>query len=239
MADAEAGKRKGRPLSAPAPYPAGPMETWLDELSPTAHRILRAARGLLLEKGFAAVTLEGVALEAGEDRATITRHFGSKAGLLNALFDDLGNDIFEDLSAQVAALPAGDLRRHTFVRSLAGLSTDPQLALGMFELMPHALRDPILRDRFAALYVLYRKLMLEQSGIAERLSSLSAYEDRQDVAALPALLMAVIDGMSFQSSLDPKAVDCDRVFALLDLLVSAVLDGRLTTGGRPEKGDRE
>ena len=232
MAADEAGKHRGRPPSAPAPYPAGPMDTWLDELSPTAHRILRAARELLLERGYEALTLEAVALEAGEDRATITRHFGSKAGLLHALFDDLGEDIFEDLSARAVALPAGERRRHTFVRSLAGLATDPQLALGMFELMPHALRDPILRDRFAALYVLYRKLMLEQSGIAERLSSLSAYEDRQDVAALPALLMAVIDGMSFQVGLDPKAVDCDRVFALLDLLVSAALDGHLRTEGR-------
>ena len=44
--------------------------------------------------------------------------------------------------------------------------------------------------------------------------------------------MAVIDGMSFQLSLDPKSVDCDRVFALLDLFVSAVLDGRLRTEGR-------
>lgn len=228
----EAGKRRGRPPSAPAPYPAGPMDKWLDELSPTAHNILRAARGLLLEKGYAALTLEGVALEAGEDRATITRHFGSKAGLLHALFDDLGDGIFEELTAHVAALPAGERRRHVYVRSLAGLATDPQLTLGMYELVPHVLRDPVLRERFAALYVMYRGLMLEESGMAERIAELSAYQDRQDVKALPALLMAVIDGMSFQMSLDPKAVDCERVFALLDLFVAAVLEGRLMTHGR-------
>ena len=45
------------------------------------------------------------------------------------------------------------------------------------------------------------------------------------------LVMATIDGMSLQVSLDPAAVDCDRVFALLDLLVNEVLDGRLRTGG--------
>src|SRR5512136_1018443 len=169
MPEDEAGRRRGRPPSAPAPYPAGPMDAWLDELSPTAHRILGAARELLLEKGFAAITLEGVALEAGEDRATITRHFGSKAGLVNALFDDLGEDIFEELSAHAAAVPAGERRRHVFIRSLGNLSKDRQLTLGMYELVPHVLRDPVLRERFATLYALYRKLMLEQSGMNDRL----------------------------------------------------------------------
>lgn len=232
MAEEEAGKRRGRPPAAPAPYPAGPMDEWLDELSPTAHRILRAARGLLLEKGYAAITLEGVALEAGEDRATITRHFGSKAGLVNALFDDLGEDIFEELTAHAASVPAGERRRHVFIRSLGNLATDRELTLGMYELMPHVLRDAVLRERFAALYALYRRLMLAETGMAEELGTITAYQDRRDVTALTALVMAVIDGMSIQQSLDPKSADCERVFALLDLFVSAVLDGRLRTEGR-------
>ncbi len=228
----DAGKRRGRPPAAPAPYPAGPMDKWLDELSPTAHNILRAAGHLLLERGYDAVTLEGVALEAGEDRAAITRHFGSKAGLLHALFDDLGEGIFEELSAHAAALPVGERRRHVFLRSLAGLATDPKLALGMYELVPHILREPTLRERFAALYMMYRKLMFEECGMTECMAKLTAYQDRQDAHALPALVMAIIDGMSFQMSLDPKTVDCDRVFALLDLFVSAVLDGKLRTEGQ-------
>jgi AcrR family transcriptional regulator len=225
-------RRRGRPPAAPPPYPAAPMDTWLEELTPTAHRILRAARTLLLERGYEAVTLEAVALEAGEDKATITRHFGSKAGLLNALFDDLDENILEDLIAHCDTVIDPERRLHLFVRGLAGLATDRQLTLGMFELAPHILRDPVLRERFATLYVFYRKLMLEQTGMAARLKELSGHHDRADVEALPALVMAVIDGMSFQSSLDARAVDPDRVFALLDLFVSAVLDGRLRTEGR-------
>jgi len=213
------------------------MDDWLDHLSPTAHRILRAARTLLLERGYEAVTLEAVALEAGEDRATITRHFGSKAGLINALFDDLGDDIYDDIVARAEAVPAGERRRHVFIRSLGELAVDRQLTLGMFELVPHVLRDPVLRERFATLYVMYRELMLEQTGIGERLTALHAYEDRRDVAALPALVMAVIDGMSFQQALDPAAVDVKRVFALLDAFVSSVIAGNLRTGGTMEAGE--
>ena len=193
---------------------------------------VRAARRLLRDDGYAAITLEGVALEAGEDRATITRHFGSKAGLVNALFDALGEDIFAQLTARAAAVPAGERRRHVFIRSLGDLATDRELTLGMYELMPHVLRDPTLRQRLGALYAYYRKLMLTQADMGESLETTQPYHDRKDVEALPALVMAVIDGMSIQQSLDASSIDCERVFALLDLFVSAVLDGRIRTGGR-------
>jgi hypothetical protein len=107
-----------------------------------------------------------------------------------------------------------------------------EVDVGRIELAPHALRDPILRERLATLYAWYRATMLEQSGMADRLADTPAYEDKQDIQALPALAMAVIDGMSLQMSLDTAAVDCDRVFALLDLFVTDVLDGRLRTGGK-------
>ena len=95
MAEADAAKGKGRPPGAPPPYPDGPMDTWLEGLSPTARNLLDAARRILLKRGYAGVTLEAVALEAGEDAPTIKRHFGSKAGLIHALFDELGDDILE------------------------------------------------------------------------------------------------------------------------------------------------
>ena len=85
MPEPEAPKgKKGRPPGAPQPYPDGPMDTWLEGLSPTALNLLDAARRILVTDGYSGVTLEAVALEAGEDRATIKRHFGSKAGLIHA-----------------------------------------------------------------------------------------------------------------------------------------------------------
>lgn len=208
------------------------MGDWLEGLSPTALNLLEAARRILLKDGFAGVTLEAVALEAGEDRATIKRHFGSKAGLVNALFDQLGADILNEVNERTDALPAGEQRTHVMIRRLGDLARDRETAQGMFELAPHALRDPVLRDRFAALYAYYRSTMFEHANMAPHLAETPAYEDKQDILALPALVMAVIDGMSLQVNLDPAAVDCDRVFALLDLLVSEVLEGRVRTGGK-------
>ena len=137
------------------------------------------------------------------------------------------------------ALPAGPEQTHVMIRRLSDLARDRETAQGMFELAPHALRDPILRARFAALYAYYRSTMLERAGMAQHLKETPAYEDRQDILALPALVMAVIDGMSLQVNLDPAAVDIDRVFALLDLLVTEVLEGRLHTGGKLAPPDTE
>jgi AcrR family transcriptional regulator len=220
---------RGRPQASPEPYPAGPMDIWLTDRSPTARRLLAAARDLLLRKGFGALTLEAVALEAGEDRATITRHFGGKAGLIHALFDYLGEDIYEGLVARSQEFPEPDQQRHALTRSLGELASDPQLTLGMIELVGHSLRDTVLRERFAALYEYYRETVREQLGMNERLAVTPDAEDRQDIQALSAIVLAVIDGMSSQLGFDPHAVDRDRVFALLDLFVFAVLDGRLRT----------
>jgi len=210
------------------------METWLEGLSPTALNLLRAARRILVTEGHSGVTLEAVALEAGEDRATITRRFGSKASLIHALFDPLGDDILEEVNERTEKLPAGPQRTHVMIRLLGDLSRDRETAQGMFELAPHALRDPILRERLAALYAYYRSTMFQHAEMAPHLEETQACEDRQDVLAPPALVMAVIDGMSLQVNLDPAVVDCDRVFALLDLLVVEVLEGRVRTSGKPK-----
>ena len=118
------------------------------------------------------------------------------------------------------------------IRRLGDLSRDHDTAQGMFELAPHVLRDPILRERLAALYAYYRSTMFEHSTWRRTSRRHQPTEDRQDIQALPALVMAVIDGMSLQVNLDPAAVDCDRVFALLDLFVTEVLEGRVHTGGK-------
>ena len=101
------------PPERPSPIPRGRWTTWLEGLSPTALNLLEAARRILLAEGYAGVTLEAVALEAGEDKATIKRHFGSKAGLIHALFDQLGDDILDEVNrphGRAAGRPAAHPR---------------------------------------------------------------------------------------------------------------------------------
>jgi AcrR family transcriptional regulator len=60
------------------------------DAQPSRTRILGAARELLTaEEGFAGLNIDAVARQAGVTRMTIYYQFTSKAGLLEALFDDL------------------------------------------------------------------------------------------------------------------------------------------------------
>ncbi|HEX6939445.1 MAG TPA: TetR/AcrR family transcriptional regulator [Longimicrobiales bacterium] len=55
----------------------------------TRARILEATRDLAVEEGFSRFTIEKVAARAGVSRMTVYYQFGSKAELLEALFDHL------------------------------------------------------------------------------------------------------------------------------------------------------
>ena len=100
----------------------------------TRDRIIEALKGVLIEGGSSAVTLEGVAAAAGVSKGGLLYHFPSKAALLRGLLDDLEADLAEQLGA-VADQPAGVAR---FYLQASTPSTDEELAL--FRSMIAALR---------------------------------------------------------------------------------------------------
>ncbi|MFB8209930.1 TetR/AcrR family transcriptional regulator [Streptomyces sp. NPDC056010] len=134
-------------MSAPAPHPRpekGPR---------AAEAIFDATLRLLAERGYAGLTIESVAQEAGVNKTTIYRWWPSKAALLRAALlrarvldidvpdtGSLRGDLIA-LTEQVAALVTG-VRTRAVVRALAsgtGLADDELAALA---------RD-FFADRFA------------------------------------------------------------------------------------------
>jgi AcrR family transcriptional regulator len=73
---------------APRPYNLGQRQLATDE---TRRRIVEAARELLAADNSAGFTVDAVAREAGVARMTVYYQFGSKRGVLEALFDALAN----------------------------------------------------------------------------------------------------------------------------------------------------
>lgn len=85
----KAQSEKGRSSEkCPRPYRMGQRETAMEE---TRARVLAAARELILgENALVGFSMEAVARQAGITRMTVYHRFGSKRGLLEALFDDMG-----------------------------------------------------------------------------------------------------------------------------------------------------
>jgi AcrR family transcriptional regulator len=74
---------------SPRPYRLGQRRVAAEQ---TRARVIAAARVLLTSsRGFAGFTIDAVARQAGVARMTVYYQFASKAGLLEALFDDLAD----------------------------------------------------------------------------------------------------------------------------------------------------
>ena len=109
------------------PYRLGQRQTSVEQ---TRSRIIAAARDLLAAPDdFAGFTIDSVAVRAGVARMTVFNQFGSKRGLLEALFDDLAA---RGLVHRIqAAFMQADPRRalDTLVAAFGGFWTSDRLVI--------------------------------------------------------------------------------------------------------------
>ena len=121
-------------------------------LSPTARRLVTAARKLLARGGFEALTVEAVAAEAGAYRDSVRYYFGSKAAFVAAVVDSLAHDQSVAAVEETRALPAGASRVHSLVSSDRRLVDDRAGFRYFFAIFPHVLLDEELRVLGSDLY---------------------------------------------------------------------------------------
>ncbi len=196
----------GRAASRPAGYA-------LAELSPTARRLLEAARRILERDGYAGLTLRRIAAEAGETKSLIVYHFAGKDGLMTALVDSLWHAEDLDLVRRLGDLPdsPGD-RLRVLIEAHHALALESPEYRMYFDLLPHLMRDAGARERHAELNQTYRSLgVMAIAG--------TALKPRQQLA-LASLLLAADEGAGTLLLLDPVGFDHEAAFALLQSLTA-------------------
>jgi len=203
------------PISDPTP-----------DLSPTAARILEAARRVLARDGFRGLTFEKIAAEAGENPALIRYHFGSKAGLITTLVDSVLFLESVELIEQLTSVPAGDARRKALFRLHERYARDSASYQMFYEIIPHIMRDEELRPHLRDLFDWYRKLD------AWALGAQDGAQKPAQLEPLALLAVALADGVALQVQADP-GLDIGPAFDLWRTLVFAYLDA----GGASPAGD--
>ena len=79
----------------------------LDLTHSSRTRILAAARELFARQGYEQTSTAAIARGAGSSESQLVRYFGSKAGLLEAIFEDAWEGLNKVISARVAAAANG------------------------------------------------------------------------------------------------------------------------------------
>lgn len=110
--------------------------------------VLNAADDLLVEKGFAGVTMEGIATRAGVAKQTIYRWWSTKT---DVLMDAFLQDVAEDLTVRDCGDLARDLR--TYLRELAWFLSASDSGAVFRALIAQAQHDPAFAEDFRSRYL--------------------------------------------------------------------------------------
>jgi len=186
------------------------------QLSPTARKLVAAARRLLARGGYEALTVEAVAAEAGAYRDSVRYYFGSKAAFIAAVVDSLAHDQSLSAVAETQAEQGGDARVHGLVAGDRRLVGDRAAFRDFFAIFPHVVLDTELRERVAALYEWSRDLYVEGLG-----GTTSSEEPR--LRAFASLMVAMTDGLAVQRLLDPDGVELEPLFELWESMLRRAL----------------
>ena len=192
------------------------------KLSPTALRVLEAARTVIVEEGFENLTLSRIGEVSGEKNvAAVKYYFGSKSGLVSAVLDTVLYDAMSALDASPGdGLADRDLLGLTVQTAIVNQPSDALTIL--FEMLPHVLRDDELVGRLRAYYEAFFRLHFAQVlRQAEALEAAPAGrgERRPSAAGLASLLSALGDGLAIQAMVRPERFDLLETLAALDVLL--------------------
>lgn len=200
-----------------------PLHERASQMQATSRTILEAAHRLLVGDGIKAVTMAGVARAAYVDVTTVTYHFRTREGLIEALMDYLYAEPIADLVEEARDLPDVQDRWHACLQAVRRMYRPDGAATGTapdtqayFDIAAHALRTPSLCARLATL----------QNWKVEAFLAELASDDVPSVAALGQFIFAAIDGIELHQAIDPDGFPVEAVLGLLEELVAGQISAR-------------
>ena len=205
-----------------------PFEDPVSSLPKTAQKILTAARKLLVEGGYEAMTLENVAGEAGVNKASIRYNFGNKAGLVTAVLDAYIHDECLRLVATMKDVPPEEVVP-TAMSGMRNMLVEADNFQGYFDILPYAFREPELRERMLALYKWWYLQNLAWLGLRD----VPDVEQNETLVGLGELVCAVIDGLCIQAGLQPEGFDMGRALRVFGLLLERSMEKLRASAGEP------
>jgi len=195
--------RKGKTETQKRPYELGKR---LEQMDHRRAAVLRAARSQLESRGYRELTMASLAAESGITRQTIHNLFGTRAAVLEALFDALALDGGMEKMREVMTQPTAEAMLERFVEVFCGFWAGHRV---LFRRV-HGIGaiDPVLG---AVLKARNRRRLMA----ATRIVSLSGVRESVDQTAAA---LAALTSFEFYDALAEDSVDDSQAAAaVLDL----------------------
>ena len=203
----------------------------LAALPQSARNLVEAAKRILREGGFEALTLSAVARVSGQNKALTKYYFGNKAGLVRAVLESVIHDEYAASRARLRDA-APQQRARLIVAEMQRFDSFREELRVFFELLPHALRDEVLRLRLQELYAWYFRVKVDW------LCDAQGTPVRSDAAdGLNELLGALIDGLAIMDAVGREGFDLERPYRVLEAMLERSLPDILAAAGDERRGE--
>jgi AcrR family transcriptional regulator len=186
----------------------------------TKAALLRAAKQLIVERGYAGATVRELAAAAGTNVAAVNYHFGSRQELLNQAVLDFFLD-WKDSAMDVDVDPNAEPLQQFAARArplVDGIpAAQPAFIVGM-EAILQARRSPELHEQLVEHYREQRRRAVQAAAATKRGSELPP----RFLEVFASYVMAIADGLQIQALLEPDAIPTgDELAGFYEALAAA------------------
>lgn len=182
-----------------------------DAKARTRTHLLTAAESLFTSGGFHATSLDAVAAAAGYTKGAVYSNFASKEDLFFAVYAQRVDRTRSEITAVLAS--HGEDAPRTLARRTLGRTEAGWIAV-FFEFWAHVVRNPELRDRFAAIHRRAREAQVEWTR---------GWMHRNDIGGIAAeewttAMFAMVSGIALEQLIEPGLDGgriAERIFELM------------------------
>ena len=174
--------------------------------------VLRAARRVFLDKGYAGATLESIAEEAGFSKGVMYSQFHSKADLFLTLLERRMEERTEQNEPVLAGYAGEEGVRKLLEVGQEDWLTEAAWATLLVEFRAHAARDPGLNARYAAAHA--QTVDHLASGL-ELLYAKSGLQPVFPATVMAEFILALVSGITLERAAKPAALPPEYVLQMV------------------------
>jgi AcrR family transcriptional regulator len=194
--------------------------TRLEQQARTRSRLMQAASKVFSRKGMHGASVDEVAQEAGYTKGAFYANFRSKEELFLAMLDErFGERLGQIDHAFASDESPPEQARQAAAEFARSIRADPDHDRLFLEFASYALQEPAFREELVTRFATLRSRMAE---IYERRMEAYGMEPPVPVDGIVRMVIAMADGWSLWSLLEPDAVDEELFESMMEIFTTGI-----------------